>query len=112
MDWDAVCSNISMFCGDSGSGQHQVVAEREDGGLEFRVVKKSDFLEMEILGQFNLGFILARLGSDLFILDQHACDEMYNFERLKVDTKINRQKLIQPCALPLAAGDASVIQVL
>lgn len=27
---------------------------------------------MDILGQFNLGFIIARLGRDLFIIDQHA----------------------------------------
>lgn len=30
---------------------------------------------MHILGQFNLGFIIARLGKDLFIIDQHASGE-------------------------------------
>lgn len=34
--------------------------------------------------QFNLGFIIARIGADVFILDQHACDEKYNFETLQV----------------------------
>ncbi len=34
---------------------------------------------MQILGQFNLGFIIARLNDDLYILDQHACDEKYRF---------------------------------
>ena len=34
--------------------------------------------------QFNLGFIIARIGADVFILDQHACDEKFNFERLQV----------------------------
>lgn len=38
----------------------------------------------QIVGQFNLGFIVARLGPDLFIIDQHAADEKYNFERLTV----------------------------
>lgn len=32
---------------------------------------------MRIIGQFNLGFIIAELRGDLFILDQHACDEKY-----------------------------------
>lgn len=32
---------------------------------------------MRILGQFNLGFVIAELDDDLFILDQHACDEKY-----------------------------------
>ena len=59
-----------------GSGQttreqSEVVAETE---LE-RIFKKSDFRKMQVLGQFNLGFIVARLGKDLFIVDQHASGE-------------------------------------
>jgi DNA mismatch repair protein PMS2 len=36
------------------------------------------------VGQFNLGFIVARLGRELFIVDQHASDEKATFERLQV----------------------------
>jgi DNA mismatch repair ATPase MutL len=32
-------------------------------------------LQRWLLGQFNLGFIIARLRQDLFIVDQHAADE-------------------------------------
>ena len=32
---------------------------------------------MRIIGQFNLGFIIAEYHNDLYILDQHACDEKY-----------------------------------
>jgi DNA mismatch repair protein PMS2 len=32
---------------------------------------------MQIIGQFNLGFMIARYKGDIFILDQHACDEKY-----------------------------------
>jgi len=46
----------------------EAVAESE---LE-RTFRKSDFARMEVLGQFNLGFIVARLGNDLFMIDQHA----------------------------------------
>ena len=38
--------------------------------------------QMRVLGQFNLGFLITRLGRDLFLIDQHATDEKYNFERL------------------------------
>ena len=50
---------------------------------------------MKIIGQFNLGFIIVQLGSDLFIVDQHASDEKYNFETLKQTTVIKSQTMIQ-----------------
>ena len=37
-----------------------------------REITKASFKEMEVIGQFNLGFIIARLRDDLFIVDQHA----------------------------------------
>lgn len=49
---------------------------------------------MKIIGQFNLGFIIARLGNDLFIIDQHASDEKYNFETLQRTTSLKSQKLV------------------
>lgn len=75
-----------------------------------RVISKVDFESMEVVGQFNKGFIVARLrkapegetGSlattttdDLFLIDQHASDEKYNFETLQATTKIQSQQLIQ-----------------
>jgi DNA mismatch repair ATPase MutL len=94
-----------------------------------RMVSQDDFQEMEVLGQFNLGFIVARRRSgganngkpedeavhdDLFIIDQHASDEVscqahpafpneldlgplsqkYNFETLQRITKIQSQRLL------------------
>lgn len=52
------------------------------------------FAKMDIVGQFNLGFIIAKLNSDLFIIDQHASDEKYNFEMLQQHTVLQGQKLI------------------
>ena len=52
--------------------------------------------------QFNLGFIIAKLGADLFIIDQHATDEKYNFEMLQRDTVIQSQKLIWSVLILLA----------
>ena len=46
---------------------------------------------MDIIGQFNLGFILCRLGRDVFIVDQHASDEKSTFERLCATTAMTRR---------------------
>ncbi|EJC99529.1 uncharacterized protein FOMMEDRAFT_38738, partial [Fomitiporia mediterranea MF3/22] len=96
-----------------------------------RVIDKEDFSSMEIIGQFNLGFIIARrrlrgkkpsvqssddsqtgLDSsanaeldDLFIIDQHAADEKYNFETLQQTTRIDSQRLYKPRPLELTAAD-------
>lgn len=45
---------------------------------------------MEIIGQFNLGFIIAEVDGALWIVDQHAADEKYNFERLQVGWRPER----------------------
>lgn len=55
---------------------------------------KDMFKQMEIIGQFNLGFIITKLNSDIFMIDQHATDEKYNFEMLQQHTVLQGQKLI------------------
>lgn len=58
-------------------------------------ILKSDFKNMSIIGQFNLGFIVTKLNNDLFIVDQHASDEKYNFEQLQATTVLENQKLVK-----------------
>jgi DNA mismatch repair protein PMS2 len=82
-----------------------------------RVIHKEDFERMDVVGQFNRGFIIARnrghTGAaanaedncgveasaelnaldDLYIIDQHAADEKYNFEKLQAETKLESQRL-------------------
>ncbi|XP_046352551.2 mismatch repair endonuclease PMS2-like isoform X1 [Haliotis rufescens] len=74
-----------------------------------REIKKDMFPKMEIIGQFNLGFILAKHGEDLFIVDQHATDEKYNFEMLQRHTVIQSQKLIHPQNLELTASNETIL---
>ncbi|XP_023727000.1 mismatch repair endonuclease PMS2, partial [Cryptotermes secundus] len=70
-------------------------AKNQSAELELRKEISQDmFSKMEILGQFNLGFIITRLGSDLFIIDQHATDEKYNFEMLQLNTVLQNQRLV------------------
>ena len=81
-------------------------------------ISKTDFAKMKVIGQFNLGFILAtRLsepgsdsaGDELFIIDQHASDEKYNFERLQATTIVQSQRLVQPKTLDLTALEEEIV---
>eukprot|EP00039_Didymoeca_costata_P023879 m.8578 g.8578 ORF g.8578 m.8578 type:complete len:899 (-) comp3926_c0_seq1:73-2769(-) len=74
-----------------------------------RTIHQEDFEKMEILGQFNLGFIIVRLKNDLFIVDQHATDEKYNFERLQLETKVRSQALVVPKPLELTALNEEIL---
>eukprot|EP00347_Sterkiella_histriomuscorum_P000590 403375263 len=58
---------------------------------------KKEFMRLRILGQFNNGFIIGNLNqNDIFILDQHACDERLHLEKYTGSLKIDSQPLIQP----------------
>ncbi|KAJ2765438.1 ATP-binding mismatch repair protein [Coemansia nantahalensis] len=95
-------------------------AELEQGGIDnasdpaaassalSRLIHKRDFGAMGVVGQFNRGFIIARLGADLYIVDQHASDEKYNFEQLQQSATIASQPLIRPAVLELSVVDECV----
>lgn len=87
------------------SPQENTVAEEE---LK-KQLSKEMFSQMDIIGQFNLGFVIAKLGSDLFIIDQHATDEKYNFEMLQNTTVLQNQKLVRPMNLELTPLNESVL---
>lgn len=99
---------------DSSRSNHDTPAnEEEELSL---TISKSDFARMRIVGQFNLGFVLAiRPGSkdsqedQLFIIDQHASDEKYNFERLQKSTILTPQRLVHPHPLSLTAIEEEII---
>lgn len=57
--------------------------------------RKTDFAQMSVIGQFNKGFIITRLRDHLFLVDQHASDEKYNFERFQKKARVETQKLLQ-----------------
>ena len=74
-------------------------------------ITKSDFPSLHIVGQFNLGFILAvrPRTNDLFIIDQHASDEITNFSRLSQQTRMQDQRLVHPLPLSLSAVDEEIV---
>jgi DNA mismatch repair protein PMS2 len=114
----------------SQSLQSNAIAVEDDsvpvGSEEERLsltVSKDDFASMHIVGQFNLGFILAvrppasrpsdgactSKSDELFIIDQHASDEKFNFERLQAETIVNNQRLVRPMVLDLTAVEEEIV---
>lgn len=98
------------------SSKVQDIDSGDDKTAEDRLsltVSKADFGKMRIVGQFNLGFILAvRPGDDhdeLFIIDQHASDEKFNFERLQAETVVQNQRLVRPQRLDLTAVEEEIV---
>lgn len=83
----------------------------EEAECELRKeLKKEAFKEMEIIGQFNAGFIVTKLGADIFIIDQHASDERYNFENLCENTLLDSQRLVQPIILELRSYQENIMR--
>ncbi|KAG5356840.1 DNA mismatch repair protein [Yarrowia sp. E02] len=72
-------------------------------------ISKNDFLKFNIIGQFNEAFIIVSDPENLFIIDQHASDEKYNFERLQRDTKIRPQPFVNPLPVELTPLEESVV---
>ncbi|KXH32072.1 DNA mismatch repair protein MutL [Colletotrichum nymphaeae SA-01] len=101
------------------SGIEDLEAQDAEAALSL-IISKSDFAKMTIVGQFNLGFIIAvrhaardrdgdAVGDDeLFIIDQHASDEKYNFERLQSTTVVQSQRLVHPKQLELTALEEEI----
>ena len=111
-------SNLESATGQSGKNTI-VKDEIDDDNAEARLslsVNKTDFGRMLVIGQFNLGFILAVRpalnGEDedeLFIIDQHAADEKYNYERLQRSVTLQNQRLVRPKPLDLTAVEEEII---
>ncbi|CAG9793764.1 unnamed protein product [Diatraea saccharalis] len=72
-------------------------------------ISMESFKHMDVIGQFNLGFIITRLDDDLFIIDQHATDEIYNFEILQKTTELTNQKLVVPQPLELTGVNEQIL---
>ena len=67
--------------------------------------KKSDFTKLKIIGQFNKGFIITTLDSSIYIIDQHAADEKFNYENLLRNAVLMKQPTICPLEVSLSVSD-------
>ena len=71
-------------------------------------LSKAAFATMTIYGQFNHGFIVASHEDMLFVIDQHAADEKYNYETLVVKYQAKPQPLVRPFPLTMDPHEAQV----
>jgi DNA mismatch repair protein PMS2 len=110
--------NIKSANTASNGGQQASELDAQDAEEKLSlIISKADFSKMRIVGQFNLGFILAVRETDgsiaqddeLFIIDQHASDEKYNFERLQTNTVVQSQRLVRPKQLELTALEEEIL---
>lgn len=102
---------LSTFNTSSSTSQPQTSA-LDDSSAESKLnltISKNDFLNFNIIGQFNEAFIIVSDPENLFIIDQHASDEKYNFERLQRDTKITPQPFVNPLTVELTPLEESVV---
>ncbi|CAH2039774.1 unnamed protein product, partial [Iphiclides podalirius] len=53
--------------------------------------------------------VVTTQGDDLFIIDQHATDEIYNFEMLQRTTELTSQKLVIPQQLELSGVNEEIL---
>lgn len=63
--------------------------------LKFNL-NKTSFQDMQVMGQFNKGFIIAKLNKHLFIIDQHATDERANYEDQLERSPLEKQTMVHP----------------
>lgn len=93
----------------AAAGSEEVDADKAERELAFSF-DKSWFSELKVLGQFNLGFIICLFrSSDVFIVDQHAADEKFNYEDLEKTTSIEKQALVKPLPLDLGVEDELLV---
>lgn len=75
-----------------------------------QMLTKADFQKLNVIGQFNKGFIICTLRNEqrgeVFILDQHACDEKFNFEKLSRTTELIKQDLMKPIKIQVSVTEA------
>ena len=110
-----MASNAHGPCQDSAVVKDELDSTQAENKLSLTVTKP-DFERMRIVGQFNLGFILAirppshdQDQDELFIIDQHAADEKYNYERFSRTVTLQSQHLVQPKLLELTAVEQEVV---
>ncbi|KAG7194384.1 uncharacterized protein KQ657_004596 [Scheffersomyces spartinae] len=111
---DAVLKSTRWQVNDSGVPRNKIriqnieLQEEQEERMSY-TVSKEDFSRMNIIGQFNLGFILVSKDKNLFIVDQHASDEKFNYEKLMRETVFQSQRLVAPKALDLNVIDEMTV---
>lgn len=76
-----------------------------DFGPSNNTIVTESFDQMEIIGQWNKSFLITRLGSDIYAIDQHAACEAQNFEKLRKQATKKKQVLLNPFVIKASPED-------
>lgn len=110
LDEEYQVTKKARFCTDF----EKISYKNQDADLASRELEttfsRDDFRTFSLVGQFNLGFLITRVGENLFLFDQHACDEIRRFETLINATKIQSQALIKPWKLDVTTIESRIIE--
>lgn len=74
--------------------------EKTETKPEIEIKVKNNLPEMEVLSQFAGRYILAQGEAGLYVIDQHAAEERYNYERIR-EKILNGDNTKQPLLIPL-----------
>lgn len=115
-DWEVLrcerlCEDAKAGFGSSCGGVVSQAPTRLDAQTDAdlaTIFNKRSFKDMRVLGQFNHGFIIATLGDDMFVIDQHASDEKYNYERLMRSYTATAQPLVVPSPVAMDAHEVEL----
>lgn len=128
--WETQLKEFASSRHANGAGDLEDGLEAENAEEKLSLaIHKGDFGKMKIVGQFNLGFVLAvrprststasvlptatrqalQEDDEFFIIDQHASDEKFNFERLQSATTVQSQRLVRPKPLELTAIEEEIV---
>ncbi|KPA86083.1 mismatch repair protein PMS1 putativemismatch repair protein [Leptomonas pyrrhocoris] len=89
------------------SARHTLGAQTDSDLTQY--FSKNSFKEMQVVGQFNHGFIIAVLkNGDVFVVDQHASDEKANYERLMRNYVATPQPLVIPVPVAMDAHEVNL----
>ncbi|KAH9510475.1 hypothetical protein DERF_008995 [Dermatophagoides farinae] len=103
---DSICNGYRR--GGKISNQKQHCSTENQGGTRVRIAKEL-FGKARIVGQYNLGFIVVRYDDNLFVLDQHALDERFNYEKLLSNPPITRQRMVVAKSLKLSTASEMLL---
>ncbi|KAI5176114.1 DNA mismatch repair protein PMS2 [Nematocida sp. LUAm1] len=77
-------------------------------------LNKNDLKNLQVIGQFNNGFIISSLKREnetlFYAVDQHSADEAVNYERMKSSYSYKKQKLLKPSYLSLTEYERYFIE--
>lgn len=103
-------AHVSISLDQIASDYQKVKDYVPDYGPSYETIETEAFSDMEIIGQWNQSFIIAKYGCDIYAIDQHAAMEAQNFEKLRKNPSVPKQILLQPIFIKLSPKEMEGVE--